>query len=204
MKEEQIVQQLSSENAALQNAALNTITQKMKYPVISKTNIPVSVDSNEVWNLALIALWKHICLSKKKFDCSNQNAIERFLYTVCKRMVIRNINKNKKYVLDNNVFLPLADSTDLEKTLIEMEIVEEVKSLFSRHISETAQEILIYKYYLGMSYQDISERMNKSCDSLKTTKCRAMNKLKKAVRQNPALKTYLWLLLGKTDGMPRA
>jgi len=196
MQTYKIIQLLKSNNRNHQNMALSNIDQQMKSSVLSKIQIPVFVDSEDIWQAGLIVLWKYISVHRKDFDSSKLQSIERFLCTVCKRIVLKTIKRDKKYLFgEDNYLSSIIDDQTPEKLLQETEMQQQVKTVFACYINNTAQEVIINRYYEGMSYEDMEQKMNTSANTLKTTKYRAVKKLRKESENNPALKRHINFLL---------
>lgn len=112
---------------------------------------------------------------------------------------MKTIRRDKRYLFGQDDYLSaIIDDRSPEKLLQEVEVQEQVKAVFSSYINDTAQVVMINKYYYGMSYSDMAQEMNTSANALKVTKSRAINKLKEESENNPVLKQYISFLLIQT------
>lgn len=194
MNQQHLIQLLNSDNSHHQNEAFEIINREIKQNVLARTRSFVHIDENEIWNTALTALW--IYVDRKPFEHRKEDALPRFLCKICNWLVIREYRKESRYTsLGINFLAMRPDDFNAEEALYEIQLLEVVRRSLSTCLNEIEVEILISKFYLGMSYEEMAERLNKSKDTLKTTKYRAMNKLKKTLRENTELKNYLSQLL---------
>ncbi len=202
MEAKAIILLLSSANLMYQNRALKTIDRNMKRNILSGVSTPVYVDKDALWSLALEALWKHVSVKQKEFDYSQPNSIQRFLSTVCWKQMLKQVesrNKKKQEFLEIAYWSQVAADTDIESTLIEMEVVQKIQALFAVCLGSTEQQVLINRFYLQMNYKEMSLSMNMPATSLRVIKYRAINRLKKQMHQDAVLKAQLKFLLGKSD-----
>ncbi len=200
MQAEQIIQSLNKNDTTERNRVLRHINNTMKAGVLKNLSTPAFVDKNEIWNLALLALWKSVCVKGKGFRIIKKDAIQRFLYIVCKRQVLKNISyhkRNRTESLEDIAWTTIVSDDNIDKLLMQMEALEHIQALMRKHVNETEWQVLIHKYFDMMSYEEMSEVMDKSPNSLKTTKHRTMNKVKLALHKDAELQAYIRFLLGK-------
>lgn len=197
MKTQQIIQLLNTHDTMEQNNALRYINSTMKANVLRKVQTPTFIDKEEVWNQALTAFWQNISVRRLMFDYSKEDAIQRFLYTVCRRQVFQGIKQHTRHKAEplNKAQSTVATDTDTESMMIQMELLKSIQTLLRKYINETEWQILTHRFFDMMSYDEISKVMYRTPDCLKTTKHRAINKIKKALREDAALQTYLRFLL---------
>ncbi len=194
MNQQHLIQLLNSGNPHQQFEAFKIINREMKPQVLQRTRSFVHIDENEIWNTALAALW--IYVNRKPFEQRKEDALPRFLCKICNWLVIKEYRKESRYTsLEINFLAMYPDDFNAEEALYEIQLLEIVRRSLSRCLNEIEVEILVNKFYLGMSYEEMATTLNKSKDTLKTTKYRAMNKLKNTLRENAELKNYLSQLL---------
>jgi len=200
MKTKHIIERLNAHDTMEHNNALRYINSTMKAGVLTKVKAPIFMDKEEIWNQALIAFWQNIAVRRLIFDYSKEDAIQRFLYTVCKRQVFRGVkqyNRHKAESLDN--VQTMITDTNIENSMIEMELLRNIQHLLRKCINETEWQVLIHRFWDMMSYDEMSAAMLKTSDCLKTTKHRAINKIKKALHEDSVLQTYLRFLLNESS-----
>ena len=193
MNQQHLIQWLNSGDSRLQNEAFEIINKEMKQAVLQRTRSFTHIDEDEIWNIALTALWMY--LDRKTFEYRGEGSLSRFLCKICNWLVLRECRKANRYSLEINFLAMFSDDFSAEDALNEIQLLETVKRLLSVHLNEVELNILINKYYLGMSYEEMSGTLNRSSDTLKTTKYRAMNKLKKTLNKDAELRNYLSQLL---------
>jgi len=203
MKTKQIIELLNAHDTMEHNDALRYIDSTIKVSVLTKVKAPIFMDKEEIWNQALIAFWQNIAVRRLIFDYSKKDAIQRFLYTVCKRQVFQGIRQHTRHKAEplNEARTMIADDANTESIMIQMELLKIIQPLLRKYINETEWQVLIHRFFDMMSYDEMSKVMNKTPDCLKTTKHRAVNKIKKALREDAVLETYLRLLLSETNGI---
>jgi len=201
MKTQQIIQLLNTHDTIEHNDALRHINSTMKTGVLTKIQTPAFMDKEEVWNQALTAFWQNVSVRRLTFDYSKEDAIQRFLYTVCRRQIFQGIKQYTRQKAEplNEARTMIADGADIESTMIQMELLRNIQTLLRKYINETEWQILIHRFFDMISYDEMSAAMNKTPDCLKTTKHRAMNKIKKALREDVALQAYLRFLLSENN-----
>jgi len=202
MKTQQIIKRLNTDNAMSHNHALKYIDNTMKTDILTKLRIPIFIDKEEIWNQGLIAFWRSIYIRGVAFDYSKKDAIQRFLYTVCKRQVLKSVEqytRRRTECLEDKAWAIIAIDTNMENLPMQTELLNDVQTLLSRHINETEWQVLSYKFLNMMSYDEIADTMDKSPGYLKNAKYRAVNKIKKALQQDTKLQAYLQLLQDKRN-----
>jgi len=201
MKKQQIIQLLNTHDTMKHNDALRYINSTMKVGVLTKIQAPTFIDKEEIWNQALTAFWKNIAVRRLIFDYSKEDAIERFLYTVCRRQIFQGIRQYTRHKAEslNEAITLIADDTNTESMMIQMELLKNIQHLLRQYINETEWRVLTHRFFDMMSYDEMSGVMHKTPDCLKTTKHRAMNKIKKVLREDAALQTYLRFLLSENN-----
>jgi len=191
---EHLIQWLNSGDPRRINEALKIIEKEMKSSVLRRTRSYIHIDENEIWNIALKILWEFV--NKKTFENRGPDSIQRFLCRICNIVTLTEYRKSRRYnTLPNNVLSIIPDDFDVEAALYEIQLLELVKGLLLAHLNKTEVEILVNKFYLDMSYKEMAANSNKSEDTLKTTKYRTVDKLKKILREHPELRKYLSQLL---------
>lgn len=175
---EHLIQLLNSGNPHQQNEALEIINKEMKQAVLQRTRSFIHIDDDEIWNIALQILWEFV--NEKTFENRSVDSIQRFLCRTCNIVMLRERRKARRYTaLTDNVLPIIFYDSNVEVALYEIQLLELVKRLLLTHLNEIEVEILVNKFYLSMSYKEMAADSNKSEDTLKTTKHRAMKKLKK-------------------------
>ncbi len=190
---EHLIQWLNSGNLYYQNKALKLIEQELKQAILQRMRSYTHIDEDEIWNTALTELWMYV--NRKPFEYRGTDSLSRFLCKICNRASIKEYQKASRYLLEINSLAMLTDDFDVEDSLYEIQLLELVRRSLSVYLNETEVEILINKFYLDMSYEEMATILNKSKDTLKTTKYRAMNKLKKTLHRNDNLRNQLSQLL---------
>jgi len=100
------------------DVALKYIIDNKQKNILSKLRIPTHIQENDLFNHALYDLWKYV--KKHDFDTSKKDAIERFLYIVCKRYIIRNsgnedVNMHEFPELTNYVLFSMTEKNDRKR-----------------------------------------------------------------------------------------
>jgi len=201
MKTKRIINLLENYDAMKHNDALRYINSTMKTGVLTKIQAPIFIDKEEIWNKALTAFWKNIAIRRLMFDYSKEDAIQRFLYTVCRKQIFQGI---RQYTRQNTELLDearvtISDDNNMECLMIQMELLSNIQQLLRKYINETEWRVLVHRFWDMMSYDEMSAVMYKTPDCLKTTKYRAINKIKKALHQDIALQAYLRFLLKEAN-----
>jgi len=203
MQAQHIIQLLSSDELTCHHTALNIIDRKMKVLILSTIGTPPYIDKDEIWNLALHALWKHISLDAKAFDCSQPDSIQRFLRKVCWIQMLKQVEQHttkKKYFQPIEAWQQVvADDVELERILLQIDKMDEIQSFLTRYLGPVAQQIIVNRYYHKMTYEEMSRQMGKTSQNLRTIKCRALIKLKGLLYENLISETQLKILLNQYE-----
>lgn len=200
MKTQQIIQSLNTHDTIEHNDALRYIDNTMKASVLRKVQTPTFMDKEEVWNQALTAFWQNIAVRRLIFDYSKEDAIQRFLYTVCRRQIFQGIKQYTRHRAEplSKARTLIADDADTESLMIHTELLSNIQQLLRKYINETEWRVLVHRFWDMMSYDEISKVMYKTPDCLKSTKHRTINKIKKALHEDVTLQAYLRFLLSET------
>jgi len=201
MKTQTIIELLNTPDAMEHDNALRYINSTMKAGILKKIRTPVFMDENEIWNRALTVFWENISVRRSMFDFSKENAIQRFLYTVCKRQIFNGIKEHarRKATPLDNVQIRTTD-IDMESNAVQMELSRNIQIL-RNYINETEWLVLVHRFFDIMSYEEMSKVMHKTPGGLKNAKCRAIKKIKKALCEDVVLQTYLRFLLNESSGI---
>ena len=92
----------------------------------------------------------------KIFNCSS-NDTKYYLMRMCKNLAIDRYRKRKR---ENHVsdvpLLTMSDGTNIENEVIDKEQVE----LALQALNDTSREIILLRCFLGLSYEDVANRLN--------------------------------------------
>ena len=136
-------------------------------------------DAEDIFQKALLQL--AIRYKKEKFVIST--SFEAYLYTVCKNLWRRELNKSKIKVTNSEFVEPKGDNEDIALAVLEQkrwELFTESLSL----ISENCQQIL-KSYFSKTSYADMVVKFKYNSETVvrqRVFKCK--NKLKELVRKD--------------------
>jgi len=182
MTDEVLVLMLKSKTTGADDFALRYIIAKKQKNVVSKLRVPKHINENDLFNEALYGLWKYV--KKHDFDTSKKDALERFLYRVCHRYIIRNSGKGDT---DINNFPEFADYVLFSMTKEEKSLLLEI---FDR-LGAGCKEILKLRYFDELRYKEISKRTNYTEQSARVRYSNCISKLKQWIKADPKLGEYI-------------
>lgn len=106
-----------------------------------------------------------------------------FLIIIVKNLALKIYNQRKKIKTNDIDNMEIADSTDIEDTVIsEMELEQLEKIL--KQLPEDYYQILFLEQYMGFTIKDISESLGITYENAKKRLQRAKSKLKKIIEEN--------------------
>lgn len=185
--DEAFILMLKSKEKGVDDAALRYIIEKKQKRITSKLRIPSHIDEDEMFNHALYQLWKFV--RRRDFDTSKTDAIERFLFIVCRWYISRNSG-----VRDTDID-KLPEASDNPPTpLQDYEVYEAMREVFDT-LGKGCKEILTYRYFADMRYKEIAEITDYTEKSARVRASNCMKKLRQAVFNNPSLEDYIRSLL---------
>ena len=123
-----------------------------------------------------IELWKN------REGLGMTDSIQRYLLVALRRKVIRQLNRSKKWVSDNEpTELDFEVEVAVDQKLIALELSEEraaqVKAAME-NLSKRQKEVIYLKYVSGLDYEDIGEIMELNYQSVRNLVSNALKKLK--------------------------
>jgi len=175
---------LTTENA--DNIALKYIIDNKQKNIASKLRIPVHIKEDDLFNHALYDLWKYV--KKHDFDTSRKDAIERFLYVVCRRYIIRNSGNE-----DTNIE-EVAELADCVLCSMEKKLRLLLLEVFDQ-LGTGCKEVLDLRYFEGLKYKEIAEKTDYTEKSARVKASNCIGKLKEWIKDNPELGKYIRNLL---------
>jgi len=184
--DELLVLMLKSKTEGADDLALRYIIDKKQKNVVSKLRVPAHIQENDLFNHALYDLWKYI--KKHDFDTSKKDAIERFLYIVCKRYIIRNSGNEE---LNMNEFPELTDYLLFSMTKEERSLLLEIFS----QLGTGCKEVLKLRYFEELKYKEIAEKTDYTEKSARVKASNCIGKLKEWIKDKPELGKYIKNLL---------
>ena len=123
-----------------------------------------------------IELWKN------REGLSMTDSIQRYLLVALRRKIIRQLDRSKKWVSDNEpTELDFDVEIAVDQQLIAAELSEEraaqVKAAM-KSLSKRQKEVIYLKYVSGMDYEDIGEIMDLNYQSVRNLVSGALKKLR--------------------------
>jgi len=123
-----------------------------------------------------IELWKN------REGLGMTDSIQRYLLVALRRKVIRQLNRSKKWVSDNEpTELDFEVEVAVDQKLIALELSDEraaqVKAAME-NLSKRQKEVIYLKYVSGLDYEDIGEIMELNYQSVRNLVSKALKKLK--------------------------
>lgn len=123
-----------------------------------------------------IELWKN------REGLGMTDSIQRYLLVALRRKVIRQLDKSKKWVSDNEpTELDFEVEIAVDQKLIALELSTEraaqVKAAME-NLSKRQKEVIYLKYVSGLDYEDIGEIMGLNYQSVRNLVSNALKKLK--------------------------
>ncbi len=184
--DELLILMLKSKTEHADNLVLKYIIDKKQNNVVSKLRVPTHIKENDLFNHALYELWKYN--KNHDFDTSKKDAIERFLYIVCKRYIIRNSGKGDNELED---FQGLTDYVLFSMTQKERSLLLEIFD----QLGTGCKEILKLRYFEELKYKEISEKADYTEKSARVKASNCITKLKNWIKDTPQLGVYIKNLL---------
>lgn len=129
-------------------------------------------------------------LNKGKIS-ENPNAIKSFLYTSVRNKLYNEHKRllvNRRY-WDKTGFNEI-DSLDLDRLIIQNELLEEIDKLVNS-LPRMCQQVIKLSFFDGLSNNEIKEKLNISINTVKTHKKRGLN----YIQQHLNTEHYLLLLI---------
>ena len=115
-----------------------------------------------------------------KIKCPQTHA---FLIIIVKNLALKIYNQRKKIKTNDIDNIEIADSTDIEDTVIsEMELEQLEKIL--KQLPEDYYQILFLEQYMGFTIKDISESLGITYENAKKRLQRSKSKLRKIIEEN--------------------
>lgn len=179
---------LKSKIEGADDLALRYIIDNKQKNIVSKLRVPAHIQENDLFNHALYDLWKYV--KKHDFDTSKKDAIERFLYIVCKRYVIRNSGKED---MNMDEFPELADYVMFSMTKKERSLLLEVFD----QIGVGCKEVLRLRYFENLKYKEIAKITDYTEKSARVKHSKCTNNLRQSIKDNPKLGKYIRNLVKK-------
>ena len=123
-----------------------------------------------------IELWKN------REGLGMTDSIQRYLLVALRRKVIRQLDRSKKWVSDNEpTELDFEVEIAVDQKLIALELSDEraaqVKAAME-NLSKRQKEVIYLKYVSGLDYEDIGEIMELNYQSVRNLVSKALKKLK--------------------------
>lgn len=123
-----------------------------------------------------IELWKN------REGLGMTDSIQRYLLVALRRKVIRQLDRSKKWVSDNEpTELDFEVEVAVDQKLIALELSDEraaqVKAAME-NLSKRQKEVIYLKYVSGLDYEDIGEIMGLNYQSVRNLVSNALKKLK--------------------------
>jgi len=141
-------------------------------------------DAEDVFQLALLQLT--VRYKKEKFEI--KSSFEGYLFTVCKNLWRRELNKSKNRVTNQEIVELVSEDEDMVLSIIEQKRWELFQNAL-KQISENCQEIL-KMFFAKVSYSVMVERMQYSSETVarqRVFKCKAQ--LTKMIKNNKSYKS---------------
>lgn len=186
MNDKTLIQLLKSDKPDDNDKALRYIIVHKQNNVVSKLRVPTHINEDEMFNYALFELWKYV--RKYDFDTSKEGAIERFLYVVCRRYINRNSGEGD-IDIDG-----LPEPPDNPPSPFHDELYEIMRKLFNR-LGKGCKEILILRFFYGMTYKEIAKKLNTTEGSARARYSQCLKKLKELLDGDDNLAQYIRNLL---------
>ena len=166
-------------NSTLLNALLNGNSKviqgiyKDNFPKVKNfvlQNKGQKQDAEDIFQMALLQLASRY--KKEKFVI--HSSFEAYLFTVCKNLWRRNLNKSKIKVTNKEIFELKDESTDMALALLEQKRWE-VFQIGLKKISENCQQIL-KMFFNKVPYSEMVKKMNYNSETVarqRVFKCKA-------------------------------
>jgi len=187
MNDNALIQLLRSDKPDDSDKALRYIIIHKQKNITSKLRVPAHISEDAMFNHALFELWKYV--RNHDFDTSKKDAIERFLYVVCKRYINRNLGDG-----DTDIAGLPEPPDNPPPPLYDYEVYEIMRKLFNS-LGIGCIEILTYRFFDGMNHKEIAEKINSTDGSTRARYSQCLRKLKEWIKDNPKLGEYIRNLL---------
>jgi len=146
-------------------------------------NKGTSEDAQDIFQKALLQI--AVRYKKEKFEI--KSTFEGYLFTVCKNLWRRELNKSKKKVTNSEVVELVGESDDMALAVLEQKRWELFKESMAL-ISDNCKQILKL-FFAKVSYKDIVEKMQYNSETVarqRVFKCK--NKLMEIVKKDSRFK----------------
>lgn len=140
-------------------------------------------DAEDIFHKALLQLMARIRV--QKFEISS--SLEAYLFTACKNLWRRALNKSKKWVTNDNVVELRSEERDMSYAVLEQERWELYQESF-RRLSENCKQIL-GMFFKKVSYKEMMKTLSYASETVvrqRVFKCKA--KLTKFIKSDPRYK----------------
>ena len=118
------------------------------------------------------------------FDSIKNDRVRGWLFRVAINLHYDQLRKKKWTEIEINDFLLIPDDSEQPEALL---LIKEKSGEVSHALSKLKphfQELLLLKYFSGHTYQEISQILNVSLDSVKTNLYRARQKFEKVFKED--------------------
>lgn len=143
-------------------------------------------DADDIFQKALLQL----AVRYKKEPFEIKTSFEAYLFTVCKNLWRRELNKRKKRVTSSEIVELVDDDTDIAMATLEQQRWELLNIYFEK-LSENCKEVL-KMFFEKVSYADMVKRLNYNSETVarqRVFKCK--NKLKQMVTGDKKFKSLI-------------
>ena len=169
------------------NSALIEKLYSENYPAIRKfviQNKGQEADAEDIFQKAIVQV--SVRYRKEKFEI--KSSFEAYLFTACKNLWRRELNKSKQRVTNLNFLEQEDEEKDIALSILEQKRWEVFNdSLFA--ISENCR-VVLKMFFNKISYQEIVNKLNYSSETVarqRVFKCK--KKLEQLVKNDPRFKT---------------
>jgi len=187
-----LILMLKSNLEVVYNTALKYLIKQKQKRIFSRLNVPVQLEQDAIFNHACYELWRYA--RKRDFDTSEEEAIERFLYVLCKRYISKHTKNPRGSDSDIDLNQVPEPSDNPSPPLYDADAYKAIEELFDR-LGKGCKEILVPKYFEGKKFKEIAEDTNRDIGVIKVTSSRCMKKLRTWVAENDNLAKYIKELL---------
>lgn len=187
-----LILMLQSNLKFVYNTALKYLIKHKQKRIFSKLNVPAQLEKDAIFNHACYELWRYV--RKRDFDTSETEAIERFLYVLCKRYISKQTKNPQGGNRDLDLNQVPEPSENPSPRFYDADAYKAIEELFGR-LGKGCKEILMPKYFEYKKFKEIAEDTNREIRSIKVTSSRCMKKLRTWVAENDNLAKYIKDLL---------
>ena len=189
LSDEQLLDALSSSNAALVDNALSFLHHQT-FATVSrfvKRYRGTQADAEDTFQDGLVALYKLAATGKLNPDVN----FEAYLFSICKNLWFKQLQKNKEGIKLDKVELDLPIEEVQLFSILSKERQTIIENLLN-HLGEDCKKILTYYYYDRLRMKRIAELMGYANEQVaKNKKSNCMKKMKEILARNPSLKRKL-------------